>query len=320
MIVNDKIEKSIVTLDYPSISVVVRTRNRLELLKNCIRSLQDLDFPNYQIIIVNDASTDGTQEFLNNQFLGNPQFVIVNNKKHFSSAFLYNFGIEYSRNDIVAFTDDDCIVEKNWLKELAVVYLEDKDAMSVLGQPYFEMTTKKMHAPGCNMSFRREVFRQCIFDKWLTYSHLHDEQEMFERMEKQILKNEKAIVYHFTKTPTRIKAASMRLGWSLNVIYKHAKRVSSFAYYKDIFLYMFYRIQRKQGFHAVGQMAERLVALEADIPKFIEEERARENLSKIYLKCLWLYYVLLIEIPIKGVLMRLFRFSGRSMISGKPSL
>ena len=46
-------------------SIVVCTFNRLNYLKKCLNSLLEIDFPEYEIIIVNDGSKDGTKNFLN---------------------------------------------------------------------------------------------------------------------------------------------------------------------------------------------------------------------------------------------------------------
>ncbi len=42
-------------------SVIVPTFNRLEYLKRCLASFQRIDFPNYEIVVVNDGSSDGTK-------------------------------------------------------------------------------------------------------------------------------------------------------------------------------------------------------------------------------------------------------------------
>ena len=46
-----------------SCSIIVSTFNRLDYLKKCVPSLLALDFENYEIIIINDCSTDGTKEY-----------------------------------------------------------------------------------------------------------------------------------------------------------------------------------------------------------------------------------------------------------------
>ena len=61
----------------PKISVVVPTYNRLELLKRCLASILSQTFKDYEIIIVNDGSEDGTEGFLK-KLSGNQRIISIN--------------------------------------------------------------------------------------------------------------------------------------------------------------------------------------------------------------------------------------------------
>ncbi|MFX1442889.1 MAG: glycosyltransferase [Promethearchaeota archaeon] len=105
------------------VSIVIPIKNRGKFLPSLIKNLSDLNYPNYEIIIVDDSSTDNTTDLLQ-------QFAIksILLKKSVGSAQARNIGIKQAKHDIIALTDSDCLVSKNWLKDL-VPYLENYDAV-----------------------------------------------------------------------------------------------------------------------------------------------------------------------------------------------
>jgi glycosyltransferase involved in cell wall biosynthesis len=105
------------------VSIVIPIRNRVNYLPNLIKSLSNLNYPQYEIIIVDDCSTDNTDALLK-------QYPIrsISLKKPVGSAKARNIGIKEARNEIIALTDSDCIVSKNWLKDL-VPHLNTHDAV-----------------------------------------------------------------------------------------------------------------------------------------------------------------------------------------------
>jgi GT2 family glycosyltransferase len=107
--------------DSPPISIVVPLKNRKNMIPRLIISLLNLDYPTYEIIIVDDASTDGSSELLK-------AFDITHVRLDHSvgSARARNIGIERATHQIIALTDSDCVVSQTWLKEL-VPYLGESD-------------------------------------------------------------------------------------------------------------------------------------------------------------------------------------------------
>jgi glycosyltransferase involved in cell wall biosynthesis len=114
----------------PFVSVVVRTRNRKDDLEKCINSILGSTYGNYEVIVVNDDSEDGTTAFLsaNYSLHEKVRFLTVKGKK--STAHLYNIGVEHSKGEIIAFVDDDCIVERSWLGAIVDPFVLDKRIMA----------------------------------------------------------------------------------------------------------------------------------------------------------------------------------------------
>jgi glycosyltransferase involved in cell wall biosynthesis len=96
------------------ISVVILTHNRLPLLRECVESICRNGIEDYEIIIVDNASTDGTYE----EFTDTPGVRVIRFAKNTQLSSCRNAGIDAARGDIIAFTDDDCLVERNWLQRI----------------------------------------------------------------------------------------------------------------------------------------------------------------------------------------------------------
>lgn len=99
------------------ISVVVTTYNRREILARCLKSLADQNCPNiqYEVIVVVDGSSDGTQEFLRTLSFGPDLRVIDQPNRGLAAA--RNAGLRIARNELVLFLDDDLVCSPQILSE-----------------------------------------------------------------------------------------------------------------------------------------------------------------------------------------------------------
>ncbi|MGZ6615945.1 MAG: glycosyltransferase [Solirubrobacteraceae bacterium] len=102
----------------PPATVVVATRERPESLSRCIRALLEMDYPEYEIIVVDNAPrTSATRELLRSDPFRTRVVYAREDRRGLAAA--HNCGLAHARGAFVAFTDDDVIVDRNWLLELA---------------------------------------------------------------------------------------------------------------------------------------------------------------------------------------------------------
>jgi len=98
------------------ISLVIITRNRSKLLKRCLESIsRQTTLPN-EILIVDNNSTDGTMQTALAFAKKLPIKCLLEKKIGYS--FARNFGAKKASGDIIAFTDDDCVADKNWIRQM----------------------------------------------------------------------------------------------------------------------------------------------------------------------------------------------------------
>ena len=97
-------------------SIIVPTFNRWRQLNKCLNRLYELDYPKdkYEIIVVDDGSHEMQTPPHNN---GMPKIMFLR-RHHAGAGAARNWGISHARGRWIAFTDDDCIVEANWLRKL----------------------------------------------------------------------------------------------------------------------------------------------------------------------------------------------------------
>jgi len=118
-------------------SVVVPTYNRLPVLKINLESLLRQDYPDYEIIVVNDGSGDGTAGYL--EQLGRERGIRVLTLSDNGVAAARNAGAKAANGKILAFLDDDCAVGPTWLRDLEAA-LGRHRAILVFGNVRNELT------------------------------------------------------------------------------------------------------------------------------------------------------------------------------------
>jgi GT2 family glycosyltransferase len=157
---------------WPSISVVVCSFNGQRTIADCMEGLIELDYPNVEVIVVNDGSTDATPLIASEYGFR----VITTENRGLSNA--RNTGMQAASGEIVAYTDDDARPDPHWLKYLAWAFIRTTHAgvggpniappgdgpiaecvANAPGGPLHVLVTDTVaeHIPGCNMAFRRSA-------------------------------------------------------------------------------------------------------------------------------------------------------------------
>lgn len=111
-------------IDKPLVSVVIPTHNRKEKLIRLIRSIQESTYKNLEIIVIDDASTDGTYNIIKNIF---PKIEIMRNQKELLVSASRNIGIRNSKGDFIFLIDDDNIVDRHAITELVNTLISDNN-------------------------------------------------------------------------------------------------------------------------------------------------------------------------------------------------
>ncbi len=112
------------------ISLVIPTHNRKDTLRRCLATAASQDYPDCEIIVVDDGSADGTGEMVQREF---PQVHYIRQERNRGPAAARNQGIEAATGEMIAFTDDDCLLPPDFLSRLADGYRRYPEAAGVGG-------------------------------------------------------------------------------------------------------------------------------------------------------------------------------------------
>jgi GT2 family glycosyltransferase len=159
-------------IPWPRISVIVCSYNGARTIRDCLEGLLRLEYPDVEVIVVNDGSSDRTEVIAREYGFR----VISTDNRGLSSA--RNTGLEAATGEIVAYIDDDAWPDPHWLSYLAATFLST-DHMGVGGPnippegdgpiahcvanapggPVHVLLSDREaeHIPGCNMAFRRDA-------------------------------------------------------------------------------------------------------------------------------------------------------------------
>ncbi len=111
----------------PSVSIIVVNFNGKKLLKPCLKSLLTTNYPNFEIIVVDNASTDGSVESIKKLFGSCPYVKIVENRENLGHAEGCNIGARVAKGRYLVFLDSDTELKaEDWLWELVKVMESDE--------------------------------------------------------------------------------------------------------------------------------------------------------------------------------------------------
>jgi len=115
----------------PDVSVVMCARNAEKYVGNCIGSILNQTFQNFEIVLVDDMSSDNTADIVTK--FNDKRIIYIRNKEWLRIPRSRNEGLKYAKGKYIFFTDADCTVSPNWIEE-GLRYLEHKNCIGVEGR------------------------------------------------------------------------------------------------------------------------------------------------------------------------------------------
>jgi biofilm PGA synthesis N-glycosyltransferase PgaC len=121
---------------YPFFSIVVPAHNEESVIEQTVRGLDKLDYPSYEVIVVNDGSSDGTAAILDQLVAQNPaKLKVIHLAPNSGKAQALNTGIIFSKGAFVLTIDADCILDSKALHWMAWHLLNYPRVGAVTGNP-----------------------------------------------------------------------------------------------------------------------------------------------------------------------------------------
>jgi len=161
------------------ITILLPTYNRLENLKFAIQSILSQTYDNFQLIIINDASNDGTFEFLKSLNYEMINCKIIHNEENLGLQKSLNRGLLHATGELIArIDDDDEWIDKNKLEKQVNCFYKNKNLV-LLGTGA-EFNGKKFRNPLLNRKIRQHILFRCPFyHSTVMFKHIVNNQKVF---------------------------------------------------------------------------------------------------------------------------------------------
>ncbi len=202
---------------YPRVSVIVCSYNGGKTLERCLESLKAVDYPDFEVVLVDDGSKDNTPEIA-----ARHPWIVSIRQENLGLSYARNVGGHAATGEIIAYTDSDCMADPDWLYYLVQTLTGGTYAgvggpnisppaedwiqacvSAAPGGPSHVLLTDVVaeHIPGCNMAFYKWAFEKIGgFDP--EYRKAGDDVDFCWRLQQEgqvIAFSPAAIVWHYRR-------------------------------------------------------------------------------------------------------------------------
>lgn len=137
------------------ISVIISTFNSIEFIKPCLASLFAQDSRDFEVIIVDNGSGDGTVDFLKNNY---PQIILIENEQNLGACKARNQGIEVATGDWILTLDCDVVLNDNFLSQIIKATENISPKTGMIQPKILKADRETIYSNGIFLSFSRRFY------------------------------------------------------------------------------------------------------------------------------------------------------------------
>ena len=134
----------------PAVDIIIVNYNGIGFIEACLESLLQTEYPSFNVILVDNGSSDGSVELVKRKYPG-VQIILNNANLGFGKA--NAIGINSGRADFIALLNNDTVVDKGWLSPLVGAMLEDGSLASACSKLLFMDNRRVINGVGGGMNF-----------------------------------------------------------------------------------------------------------------------------------------------------------------------
>ena len=144
----------------PLVSIIILNYNGASVVDRCIQSVLDTNYSNFEVILVDNASVDGSYESAISKFGKDQRLHFVKNDENKGFAEGNNVGLTYAKGAYVTLLNNDTEVDKDWLRELIEVAESDEKIGVIQSKLFFWYNREVLESAGafidkCGYGFER---------------------------------------------------------------------------------------------------------------------------------------------------------------------
>ncbi len=136
-------------MNKPKVIVLILSYNGKQLLDDSISSYLENEYSNFEVVVIDNGSTDGTKEYVEGKW---PEVFVLRTQENLKYSGGFNFGLDYAFNkekaDYVLITNNDVKADRNVIPELVKVAETDSSIGFVTGKVYFHDQPKILQSTG----------------------------------------------------------------------------------------------------------------------------------------------------------------------------
>jgi GT2 family glycosyltransferase len=218
------------------VSIIIVNYNGKKYIRDCLNSVFSSHYPKFEIIVVDNASCDDSDNIIEKEF---PYVRLIRNKKNLGFAAGNNVGIRMAKGDVVILLNNDTIVEKEWLEEL-VNTLTSSNKIGIVGSKILFPNKKTLqhaggiihpnaltnhygyreedigqynmiidvdYVTGASIGIKKEVFKKIGFLEESYYPAYYEEIEFCYRAKQRgyrVVYEPKSVLYHYGSASTHL--------------------------------------------------------------------------------------------------------------------
>lgn len=137
-------------ISQPKVSVVTVCHNGRHHLARCLPSLFGQNYEPFEVIVVDNGSTDGLAQWLQTEY---PQVILIHNRENLGYCFAANQGMRQSRGEYVIVLDDDTVLEPGFLTAMVEAAASDDDVGMVASQIVLDHAPNLLDSAGIEVDW-----------------------------------------------------------------------------------------------------------------------------------------------------------------------
>jgi GT2 family glycosyltransferase len=135
------------TMESPLVSIIIVNFNGKRFLKECLSTVLGSKYPNFEVIFVDNASTDKSLDFVSSLFMKNKCLKIIRNRENLGFGPANNVGFKQAKGDYIVFLNNDTSVESEWLTIL-VDAMENDGTIGLASSMFLNMDGQTVQTAG----------------------------------------------------------------------------------------------------------------------------------------------------------------------------
>ncbi len=155
------------------VSIIVPMYNVEDYLKQCLDSLKNQTLKDYEVILVNDGSTDQTRLIASEYVSKYPEIFRLLDKENGGLSDARNYGIPYAKGEYIAFLDSDDFVEENCYEMMAKKMDENTDVVVCDIEYWYTDASKRFVMKGLSDTLAQSIQKQALLSPMFAWNKLY---------------------------------------------------------------------------------------------------------------------------------------------------